>query len=266
MNVIKNQYDEILDKMMDPDHEIIKNLIVPEFIDRKMSNCHFKYNNKDFFYKYLDNNLRVIVMYTLFLFGNKKNNDTCIIDNHNNPFSITKNQLLTYAFYNVPVDSRITHEEKSTYFNFTEKRKYNKHLMDRVSHPCYFQTFDKTIKRTYYCRNVSKETSNTHHCFGECGHIKENKQEIINNNQIFDFNRFIISIKKASDNDYSITFDSGMHGGFRHASFTNAISCVKTSEKCKYNKLTYVNTIKIKIIPNENNIQIESTYYAIDCL
>lgn len=66
-------------------------------------------------------------------------------------------------------------------------------------------------------------TEGSHHCFG-CGidYVEKQEKKIILHSQMFDFNKFILSMEKIKEGKYKITFDVNQNQPYKHASYVSA--------------------------------------------
>lgn len=133
-----------------------------------------------------------------------------------------------------------------------KKKKNPKKLEKKIGeipyYPCCRTNIQMTGEIKLKCTDLTLEDA--HNCFGDCESEScgEDENEHNIHSQMFDFNKFMINIKKDSDESYTITFDQNQVPSYKHASYTSmGRTEVITSVKETLMTPTWVTSMKIKI-------------------
>lgn len=126
------------------------------------------------------------------------------------------------------------------------KKKVTKKKM--LQYPCCRYAIDLSGRVMEVCTEDTGKGA--HHCFGcESDFVKTIKlTDVPVHQQMFDFNNFIISIKKTKDDEYDVEFNDRQNPPYKHASYTDmGRGKVVTHVTETISKASWVTSMKVKI-------------------
>ncbi|VBB17904.1 hypothetical protein YASMINEVIRUS_367 [Yasminevirus sp. GU-2018] len=150
--------------------------------------------------------------------------------------------------------------------NVSKTKKQQKTIDDLHYYPCCVYRVNISGKIVEKCTDATAEGA--HHCFG-CGTDfvkKVSRDNVPIHSQMFDFNKFVTNIKQDGENEYVVEFDENQNAPYKHASYSDmGRANVLVNVKESVSKLSWVTSMRIKIVPKNDVYVLNVKHVGIDC-